>query len=221
MLGALLAGARALGALQPQPVATRSAPSSAAVAVAIDGDTVELPGGQRLRLLYVDAPETGRPLAAEATAHVTAFLARGPVALRPAAPRRDRYGRLLADLILLAGSGGSADPSAGPDSLSASLVSAGLAWVYRGAPSSMLDRQALAVEHRRGVHHGLDGWSGGPLLVTRTGFHALTCTVVGSRGRELPLEATPQGPLKAGRSPCRRCLPWPPRGWSRPHATRH
>jgi endonuclease YncB( thermonuclease family) len=168
---------------------------------ALDGDTVALADGRRVRLVSVDTPETGRPGAEAARAFSAAFLEAGPVRLKPADPPLDRYGRLLADL------------RRGEQSLSLGLVDAGLAWAYRGAPPSLLDSQVAAVEHRRGVHRGLEAWDGGPLLVTGTGFHTMGCSLIGGRRRDLPLEASPERPLKQGRSPCRRCLPWPPRGW--------
>jgi endonuclease YncB( thermonuclease family) len=177
------------------------APSSPEGIRALDGDTVALADGRRVRLVSVDSPETGRPGAEAARAFSAAFLEAGPVRLDPADPPLDRYGRLLADL------------RRGEQSLSLGLVEAGLAWAYRGASASLLDSQVAAVEHRRGVHGGLEAWSDGPLLVTGTGFHALGCSLIGDRRRDLPVEASPERPLKEGRSPCRRCLPWPPRGW--------
>lgn len=169
--------------------------------VALDGDTVLLADGREVRLLGVDTPERGSAFAAEATAFTNRFLEQEGVGLDPQDPRRDRYDRLLADLV-------------GPQgSLSASLVDEGLAWIYRGPVASLLDRQALAVEHRRGLHLGLDGWDGGPLLVTGQTFHGLACSLLGARRRQLPLEASPAVLFKAGKAPCRRCLPWPPQGW--------
>ena len=69
----------------------------------LDGDTVELSGGERLRLMAIDAPETGQPtrlrgLDAGALARqcLQRLLARGE--WRLVQEGRDRYGRLLGDL---------------------------------------------------------------------------------------------------------------------------
>lgn len=168
---------------------------------ALDGDTVLLADGERVRLCGVDTPELGRPFAEAAGRWTARFLAGGAFTLDPPDPPRDRYGRLLADL------------RRGDESLSESLVAAGLAWVYRSTSRSLLDMQAVAVEHRRGVHRGLGDWRGGLLVVTRSSFHRLGCPLPGRPPEDLPLESTPEGPFKSGLSPCRRCLPWPPMWW--------
>jgi micrococcal nuclease len=66
----------------------------------LDGDTMELQGGDRLRLLAIDTPEKGEPLHDEATE----FLARkalGQVAdIKYANQRRDKYGRQLGYLYV-------------------------------------------------------------------------------------------------------------------------
>ncbi len=66
----------------------------------IDGDTVELTGGERLRLLFIDTPERGEPYYDSASALVTA-LALGKFGdLRFGKRKRDGYGRLLATLFI-------------------------------------------------------------------------------------------------------------------------
>lgn len=170
----------------------------------MDGDTVALPDGERVRLVDLDTPELGRPGAEQARLFAAAFLASGGATLSPEQPGRDRYGRLLADVRV------------GEQSLTGALLDAGLGWIYRSRDRSLLDRQALAVEHRRGVHAGLDLWRGGPVLVTTNSFHSPRCPLVGSDPERLALEAAPEQLFKRGLAPCRRCLPWPPLGWSVP-----
>ena len=96
----------------------------------VDGDTFEVavadpPRGmravERVRLMGIDTPEMGEPLAAEALAHVERRAGAGPVYLAFDFRRRDRYDRLLAFVYL-------------PDGtlLNAELIETGFAVVYRG-----------------------------------------------------------------------------------------
>lgn len=83
---------------------SRSAPSVPGVAVqqrvivarVVDGDTLQLGDGQRVRLLGVDACETSTPQGSVATEATEAFLDGGAVELgvEPGVDR-DRFGRLL------------------------------------------------------------------------------------------------------------------------------
>ncbi|MFZ5890546.1 MAG: thermonuclease family protein [Myxococcota bacterium] len=79
-------------------------PDSAVVARAIDGDTIELVGGKRVRYLLVDTPEITHGDAACFGAEARAFnqsLVEGrQVSLRYDSPCADRYGRLLAYVSL-------------------------------------------------------------------------------------------------------------------------
>lgn len=66
----------------------------------IDGDTVELKGGDKLRLLSIDTPEKGEPLYNEATQFLTDIALGNAVQIEFANKRRDRYGRLLGYLYV-------------------------------------------------------------------------------------------------------------------------
>lgn len=165
--------------------------------VVLDGDTLRLPDGQRVRLAAVDTPELGRPCAAEARDFTAARLAQATAfALDPPAPPRDHYGRLLADVLL------------DGESLSAALLGAGLATLYECDDPRLLALQAAAVEARAGMHARLDRATG-PFVVTARRLHRPGCPWTGRDGGEdLSAEAEPA--LRAGRAPCRTCLPWPP-----------
>jgi micrococcal nuclease len=82
--------------------AARGGPSVARVQRVVDGDTVVLAGGERVRYIGVDTPESVKPgtpvqCFAEAASHYNERLIEGQrVRLRFDAERRDRYGRLLA-----------------------------------------------------------------------------------------------------------------------------
>ena len=68
--------------------------TSAVVVRVIDGDTVVLAGGERVRLIGVDAPEVGEPGAEEATLFVRERVEGRTVWLEPDGNDRDRFGRL-------------------------------------------------------------------------------------------------------------------------------
>jgi len=60
----------------------------------IDGDTIELDDGQHVRMIGVDAPETGRPGADEATEFVKGKVQGKEVWLESDGDDKDAYGRL-------------------------------------------------------------------------------------------------------------------------------
>lgn len=68
----------------------------------VDGDTLLMEGGERLRLIGVDTPETKKentpvePWGPEATAFTEDFIDDGPVRLTYDDERKDQYGRTLA-----------------------------------------------------------------------------------------------------------------------------
>jgi len=166
--------------------------------VVLDGDSVRLSNGERVRLLGVDTPEMGQPFSEAAKAFTQSFLADATVRVVPAKPKRDRYGRLLADLTVSDGS------------LSEALLDAGLAWVYRTTDDHLLTLQAAAVDAGRGIHSLVPGVALGPFRPTKASFHHPECRLIGARREALPLEQNPGCLFKIGLSPCRLCLPWPP-----------
>lgn len=102
----LIIGGLALGAylFDPQPAGL---PEQAIVSRVIDGDTIELFGGQRVRYLGIDTPETRRrigdrwmkdpePFGEEATEANRRLVEGRQVRLEYDVQPRDRYGRLLA-----------------------------------------------------------------------------------------------------------------------------
>lgn len=71
----------------------------------VDGDTIVCEGGERVRLLLIDAPETGQgPFGPAAAAFLRAILPRGArVELETDVDPRDRYDRRLAYVYLADG----------------------------------------------------------------------------------------------------------------------
>lgn len=65
-----------------------------------DGDTVELAGGDRLRLLGIDTPEQGEPFCDSATNLITRVASQQRGRVEYANRRRDKYGRLLGYLYV-------------------------------------------------------------------------------------------------------------------------
>lgn len=147
-VGAAIAGGAVLGLLLPLTgvpavlpdlwpfLDTRSGSTvvvSASALQVVDGDTVRYQG-QRLRLLDIDAPETGDPrcaaearAGAAATAAVRSVLAGQQVTIRYSG-RSDRYRRPLVRISTGAGDVGSR------------LVAQGLALPYRGGSAAWQER---------------------------------------------------------------------------------
>ncbi|MBI4181780.1 MAG: thermonuclease family protein [Candidatus Aenigmarchaeota archaeon] len=76
----------------PAPPADAAAGSVTRV---IDGDTLVLRGGERVRLLGVDTPEKGQPFSLEAKRLLEELAGNRTIALAGGMTDRDKYGRLL------------------------------------------------------------------------------------------------------------------------------
>ena len=66
----------------------------------IDGDTLDLDNGERVRLAGIDAPESGDCGAETAAATLTALTLGNAVVLEPSDEDRDQYGRLLRYVVV-------------------------------------------------------------------------------------------------------------------------
>ena len=79
------------------PTTTSTTAPAVTVTVIVDGDTVELSTGERVRLVGIDTPESGTgDCASKATARLTELVLDHPVALMAGArDNADHYGRLL------------------------------------------------------------------------------------------------------------------------------
>jgi endonuclease YncB( thermonuclease family) len=176
----------------------------------IDGDSLKLAGGHKVRLLGIDAPELereGRPadfLAHQAKATLTELTLNRKVALEYDRLRYDHYGRLLAYLKL-------------PDRtlVNAALVRQGLARVYFMAPDlnhreELLAAQREAIEAQRGIWRELLRQDEDHYLGNRRTLrlHRPDCPLAekmtsANRVRFSSLKE----PYLLGYSPCRRCKP--------------
>ena len=65
------------------------------VAKVVDGDTIRLSSGEKVRFLNIDTPEIGQYLQKEATVRMKELIGNGSVTLEVDRTNRDKYGRLL------------------------------------------------------------------------------------------------------------------------------
>ena len=142
----LVASANVAGA---KPSASPAQLQPATVGRIVDGDTLRLRDGERVRLLQIDSPEAGEECySSGATRELTRLAPPGArIALEadPALDRRDRYGRLLRYV------------HAGGRNVNVELVRRGAATPYfydggRGRYARrLLDAVAAARQERRGM----------------------------------------------------------------------
>jgi endonuclease YncB( thermonuclease family) len=135
---------------------------SATLAKVVDGDTLLLSDGRRVRLIGVNTPELEHdgsreePGAQQAAGFASAFLGRQPLGLVPGASARDRYGRTLAHVYSDTGA-----------SLEEALLGAGLARQIVVPPNTALaDCLARAEQQARAANSGL--WGSGVFLPRAT-----------------------------------------------------
>ncbi|WP_304335057.1 thermonuclease family protein [Conchiformibius steedae] len=101
----------------------------------VDGDTLDVRlgwfGKERVRMQYIDAPESQQDYGTQATRFVKRH-AKGRTVLLVCAPNKDRYGRMLAEVFC-------------PHlrrSLNLTMVEHGLAWAYNGTKIYTVAEQA-------------------------------------------------------------------------------
>jgi len=186
------------------------APQEALVAQVVDGDTLVLAGGIKVRVLGIDAPEMekdGRPadfLAHQAKAALTELTLNRTVSLSYDRLRYDHYGRLLAYLFL-------------PDHtlVNTELVRRGLARVYFIAPNlryqkDLLVAQQEAIEAQRGVWQELLKQDESSYLGNRQSLrlHRPKCLLADrmARANQVHFTSLKEAYLQ-GYSPCRSCKP--------------
>ena len=200
--GALVLGA--CGDEHPRP------PQAARVTKVVDGDTLVLAGGIKVRVLGIDAPEmerNGQPadfLAHKAKAALAELTLDRTVSLSYDRLRYDHYGRLLAYLWL-------------PDHtlVNAELVRRGMARVYLISPNlryqdDLLTAQQEAIEAQRGVWRQLLQQDETAYLGNRNPLrlHRPKCPLAAKMARANQVRFTSlKDAYLQGYSPCRSCRP--------------
>ncbi len=171
----------------------------------VDGDTIELTGGDKVRLLAIDCPEKGEPFYDSATAFLASLIDGQITGVEYSNRRRDGYGRILAYIYL--------------DSIfiNEAILRQGLGHIYlfddniadSARINILLDAQNEAMEAGRGV------WSIAhepeKVYLAKKGslrFHRPICGAVKDAdwSELIPFDSREQA-FRAGYSPCRNCRP--------------
>ena len=175
------------------------------VARIVDGDTMELGGGDRLRLLGIDTPERGEPFYDSASNLVARIALQQRGSIEYAHNRRDKYGRLLGYLFV--------------DTLFVNrvVIDSGYGYVYLFSDNELssepvrelIEAQRSAIERRVGVW-SLD-YEPEARYINKPGsfrLHRPGCRSVAKlKPGEYRVFSTREEGLATGLSPCRNCKP--------------
>ena len=171
----------------------------------VDGDTFEMTGGDRVRLLSIDTPEKGEPYYEKAKQFLADLVLGKAVRIEYASRRRDKYGRLLAYVYI--------------DSIfvNRAILKNGLGNLYlfkdtdvdRDETTILLNAQRSALKQRIAL------WSvkreKEDYYIARPGsyrFHRPSCSnLKKSNAADNVIFKNREDALWKGLSPCRRCKP--------------
>lgn len=187
-----------------------AAPRWATIVAVLDGDTVVLDDGSKVRYLGVDTPEMDHETsrhecyAREAYERNKAWVLGRKVTLAYEEPMRDEHGRLLAYVVT-------------PERMvvNAELVRQGLAYVFRGAQGFSKFPQFLALQReavlaRRGMHGACVVLEEKAYIGNRQSFvfHRTACPFgAKTHPAHRVLFSSRWDALMEGFRPCRRCAP--------------
>lgn len=165
----------------------------------VDGDTVRLDDGERVRLLGIDTPERGDKLYAQAGDYLKALVLNRKVGLEFDHTRRDPYRRLLSHLWI------------GDTLVNELMVASGLARLYIWPPDTLhfarlLAAQTKARSTRLGVWSIVHAADESVYVIhpKRLRFHRTSCRNAPRIGLRRPLRSIL---LDSGYSACRTCKP--------------
>jgi len=167
----LLLGLFTLGSEQSSSIATDEAAQVSdesnlpVVQTVIDGDTLRLENGERVRLIGINAPERGQPYYEEATAALTELTLGQRVRLERDVSERDQYDRRLAYVYV------------GGVMANEELVARGLAKAYPFAPDTSKEdifrRAELAAQATdQGMWSTSKGGEGAGLIISDFNYNA-------------------------------------------------
>jgi len=163
----------------------------------IDGDTIEITGGVRVRYIGVNAPETDEPGGKEATEANKVLVEGKMVRLEDDVQKLDKYGRSLAYVYLEDGT-----------FVNAELVRIGYAQVSTYPPNvkyvdTFIEYQREALTEKRGMWAGVS--QDDIVYITPTGkkYHKLGCRYL----NENPIPISRQEAIVQGYTPCSVCKP--------------
>ncbi|MBI4582623.1 MAG: thermonuclease family protein [Planctomycetes bacterium] len=181
---------------------------------AIDGDTIQLLDGTRIRYLAVDTPEKDAPFYRQAL-ELNRRLTEGQrtIIFTAARHQKDAYGRVLGAVFIETGGLSGSSTNASPTVLlvNAELIRQGLAHLYlkdsnpltEALKPVLLEAQAWAIDHQLGLFPG-ELKAGQAVLATRYRYHRPGCqNLKAGEGKPMDRETA----LRSGRSPCRTCRP--------------
>ena len=130
--------------------------SASTVAAVIDGDTIMLTDGTRVRYLGVNTPEHGQPFYEEAKRYNERLVLHKEVRLEGNKPERDAFGRLLAYVY------------AGDVLVNARLIAEGLGHLFVIGSFDLYNEWLQLQKEAQAQHKGMwrPGGVSGPLLIT-------------------------------------------------------
>lgn len=106
-----------------------------AVAQIVDGDTIKLENGQKVRLIGINTPEAGHPFYIEATKKLRELIGDSKVTLKKDVENTDQYGRLLRYVYV------------NDTFVNLEIVKAGLATAYEFEPNVKYSRDFEEAEY--------------------------------------------------------------------------
>lgn len=178
----------------------------ATVTGVIDGDTVILQSGKRVRLIGIDTPEKREPLCKEATEYLKTLVHKQQVLLEYDREKKDRYGRLLANIYVRHGSKGELT------FVNGQMVAQGFARVYPYPPNlkywkELTRMQKKARQDRLGLwalpRHSHES----QYIGSKYRFHRGNCRNVRRIRRNRQIFSTMDEALDKGLSSARCCHP--------------
>ena len=179
----------------------------AIVARVIDGDTIELECGERVRFIGIDTPEIGEPGANEATQFVREHVYGQQVWLEADGNDRDRFGRLRRYIWLSYPTDTQDEEQIMAYQLNALLLIHGLADIMiLGSPrNEALFGRIIAEAARDYIYETASS----PLFIGNRNsqiFHTMTCSTLPAERNRIYF-ATRDEAIAAGHRACNRCAP--------------